>query len=92
MKGSDRPVRKDGFLTQELDDEVVLYNPARSEALCLNATAALIWGLCDGETTVDEIQRMMSEAFPDAPGISQDVLDALDILQGNDSVSLACTT
>ncbi|MFN0263224.1 PqqD family protein [Tepidamorphus sp. 3E244] len=89
MQGSDKPVRIDGFLTQELDDEVVLYHPERSEALCLNATAALIWGLCNGETTVAEIQHLMAEAFPEVPDISRDVMDALDALQRNESIKLS---
>ena len=65
MRDADRPRRRDGFLLQELDDEILLYHPQHTRAVYMNATATLIWGLCDGATPVVEIIRVLEQAFPD---------------------------
>ena len=86
MQESDRPLRRDGFLTQKLDDEIVLFDPSQTQALCLNATASLIWGLCDGETTVAEMVQLLRDAFPDAPDVATDVHEALGLFSEHDAV------
>ena len=50
-----RPRRCADVQLATLDDEAVLYHPARKTALALNATASSIWQLCDGERTLIEI-------------------------------------
>ena len=47
----------------ELDDELVLYDPARDEVHYLNATAALVFQLCDGSATVRELSTEIAEAL-----------------------------
>lgn len=47
----------------ELDDELVLYDPARDEVHYLNATAALVFRLCDGSVTVKELSTEIGEAM-----------------------------
>lgn len=89
MQDSDRPVRETKFLVEEFDDEVILYHPDRSEALCLNVTASLIWSLCDGATSVAEIGQLLRGAFPDAPDMVDDVREALDHLSRNAAIRLA---
>ncbi len=89
MEDSDRPQRRDGFLTQELDGEVVLFDPEQTRALCLNATASLIWGLCDGKTTVAEIVQLLRDAFPDAQDVAGDVHQALADFSQHEAVRVA---
>ena len=79
MEVSDRPLRRDGYLMQELDDEIVLFDPNKTHALCLNATASLIWGLCDGANTVGEMVQLLRDAFPDAEDVAADVREALEL-------------
>jgi len=63
MTTASRPkVRKDLDIV-ELDDELVLYDPARDEVHYLNATAALVFGLCDGSATVKEIATDIAGAI-----------------------------
>jgi len=50
--GSIPRARREGLVIQELPDEVLVYDRERDKAHCLNQTAALIWGYCDGKTTV----------------------------------------
>ena len=53
MKRSERlPLAlRDNLVIRELDDETLVYDLDRDEAHCLNHTAALVWELCDGQTT-----------------------------------------
>ncbi len=46
--------RRDGLVIRELDDETLVYDLKRDEALCLNQTAALVWAQCDGKTTAKQ--------------------------------------
>jgi hypothetical protein len=66
MDDSTTPRRQTGFLLQPLDDEMLLYHPEQTKAIYMNASATVIWGLCDGEATVTEITRLLQEAFPEA--------------------------
>jgi len=47
--------RQDKLLVREMGDEVVVYDLERHRAHCLTRTTALIWRLCDGQTTVAEL-------------------------------------
>ena len=47
--------RRDGVVTEQVDGETLLYVGATHQALSLNASAARIWSLCDGERTVAAI-------------------------------------
>jgi hypothetical protein len=47
--------RKEGLLLQELDGELLVYNQQTNRASCLNPTAALVFRLCDGKTTVGQM-------------------------------------
>ncbi len=49
----ERPkARSQGLTVQELDTEVMVYDETAARAHCLNATAAMVWRYCDGNTTV----------------------------------------
>ena len=45
----------------ELDDELVLYDPARDEVHYLNSAAAIVFQLCDGSATVKEVAGDIAE-------------------------------
>ncbi len=53
--------RRDGLLSTNLDDEVVVYDPQRKRAHSLNRTAVAVWNHCDGSTPIDELRRLASE-------------------------------
>jgi len=46
------PRRVDGIVTRTLGAKLILYNPESREVSVLNASAAAVWELCDGETPV----------------------------------------
>jgi len=65
MDTPQRPNRAEGYNLEPLDDELLLYHPARTQAIYMNATATLIWGLCDGRP-IEAITETLVAAYPDA--------------------------
>ena len=50
-----RPKRTEGVTLRRSQDEIMLYDPASDRLHYVNATAAAIWELCDGETDRSEM-------------------------------------
>jgi hypothetical protein len=72
------PIRKDDYRLEQLDDELLLYHPNEEKIVYLNQTGSLIWGLCDGSHNIEQIIRLLSDAFPDAAeAIPSDVRKAV---------------
>ena len=70
-----------GIVVEEMDGEVLLYRPSTHKAIHLNGTAAVIWKLCDGTRTANDIADCLTAEFPNAnsdiPREVQDVIDRL---------------
>ena len=57
-----KPVAKtEGLVTQELADELLVYDERKHKAHCLNETAWKIWEECTGEQNVAEISQRTSK-------------------------------
>ncbi len=76
-----------GFELEEIDGELLLYSPSSTRSVFMNSTASVIWRLCDGEQTVDQIIDLLSEAFPEASeSIKQDVTDSINLFIENGAI------
>ncbi len=51
--------RRAGLITEELPEEILVYDLRRHRSYCLNRTAALVWRHCDGQTPVAELARLL---------------------------------
>ena len=51
------------LLASELDGDISLYDPVRSNVHVLNSTASDVWRLLDGEHTLDEIVELMARSY-----------------------------
>jgi hypothetical protein len=75
--GSSRPVRREGADAVALDDNVALYDDVGQLLIMLNSSAAAIWELCDGTTTLDDMMRELADRHEadaaDAGVIGRDV-------------------
>jgi PqqD family protein of HPr-rel-A system len=60
-------VRRDDVRVQELDGEVLLYDGEAGDTHHLNATAALIWRACDGQTSPQEMAERLTDAYEVKP-------------------------
>jgi hypothetical protein len=52
-------------LLEDMDGELLLYNPINSTTLHLNDPSAIVWNLCNGEATVQQMVDAVQEAYPD---------------------------
>ncbi len=51
--------RREGILTREIGDELILYDRATHVAHRLNAIAAVVWGHCDGRRSIQELAQVV---------------------------------
>ena len=58
-----RITKRTDILSQEIDDETVLFDPKNRNSYALNQIGRIIWQLCDGEHTPYEISEEISEAL-----------------------------
>jgi hypothetical protein len=88
---SDRvPTHAAGCQTERLGDETLVFCPAVAETIYLNDTAALVWGLCDGSRTVQQIVHLLRQAYPeDAARVAGDVEQTLRGLQERGAIRFA---
>jgi len=73
--------RTDRFMTKDLGDEFLLYDPDGERIHILNGTAREILLLCDGRHTVEDCIAAVVRVFEiDEPTARRDVLKVLDRL------------
>ncbi len=53
--GELRPLGRNDLLTRELDGEFFLYDPVTDRVALINQSAAVVFDLCNGSLTEDEI-------------------------------------
>jgi len=70
--------------TEVVAGEMLLYEPRQTRAVYLNPTAALVFGLCDGNRSVGDIMRTITECYSDdAASVSDDIFAAVKELQAS---------
>ena len=57
------PLSRADLIVKELAGEVLVYDETSTKAYCLNKSAATIWGMCDGKTSMSEMARRAAVAF-----------------------------
>ena len=60
------PKQQLGYYSEEMDGEHLLYRLGGKKALYLNESAALVWNLCDGQRTMQEIVDVLKQAYPES--------------------------
>jgi hypothetical protein len=56
--------RSTGLVIRELPGETVVYDRESHRAHCLNATASLVFGHCDGRRTIEELADLLGTDEP----------------------------
>ena len=72
-------LESDNLILEQLPDELMIFDPDRNKAFCLNQTAAFVWRHCDGKTTIPEMTELLREDWG-KPVDEQVVCFALDLL------------
>src|SRR5215467_9027035 len=78
--------RTEALVTQELPDELLVYDLNRHRAHCLNKTAAAVWKHCDGYTNISGAIRLLEaehgvQVDADAILLALDQLDRARLLE-----------
>lgn len=78
MFASTKPRRVADYRLEQMDNELLLFHPGKTQVLYCNDTASLIWQLCDGQHTPQEIITLLSDSYPEsAQEIAKDVQTTL---------------
>jgi hypothetical protein len=74
------PLVRQDLVTQDLGSELMLYDPKNDSAHVLNHTAMVIFRLCDGKHSIEEITREVKGRFEVKEGydLSRDIEDFLE--------------
>jgi hypothetical protein len=65
---TDLPTRRDGLEVNDVADGCVVYDAASDRVHYLNGTAAIVFELCTGDISVDEMAAFLQRTFElDAP-------------------------
>lgn len=84
-----KPKINDDFKLEEIDGEVLLYSPKATQAIYLNASASVIWQLCTGEFTTQEIIDLLQQQFPDeSASIAKDINETITQLVDCEAIEL----
>jgi hypothetical protein len=76
-------------ILEDMGEEALLYHPVTTAAIQLNASSLLIWQLCDGINSVDDIVETIVESYPGQHSlISEDVLDVVGKLLDSQALEL----
>lgn len=76
-----RPSVVEGLAVEEVRDGLTVFDPATDRVHYLNATAAIVFTLCDGTHTASEIASFVAESFEldEPPG--GEIEDCLSMLR-----------
>lgn len=79
MEGTPQRLTAANLVIEELPEELMIYDPNRKKAFCLNQTAALVWKQANGSRTVEEIADLMAKQTG-SPVSGEMVRYSLDVL------------
>jgi hypothetical protein len=75
---------------ENVDGELLLYNPDDKRLLYCNETASLVWHLCDGSRSTEEIAALLAAEYPEAAEtIPADVEETVGTFLESGAVRLA---
>jgi hypothetical protein len=77
-----KPMRKFGITSRTVGHETILSSDTEKAIHILNPTAKLVWDLCDGQHSLEEIEMKMRSSFavPAEYPVSEDIRKILLVL------------
>ncbi len=77
-----RPRRRQDVVDRSADTEHLVLDRRNGQLHRLNATAAVVWGLCDGEHSLVEMVAKVKADFEDVPDdLEEDIQRVIDQLE-----------
>lgn len=77
-----KPQARDDLDVEELEDEILVYDPESEKTYNFNGTGAFVWSLCDGDHTLETMVRGIDNVADgtERETIERDVLDFVEEL------------
>jgi hypothetical protein len=82
------PQRESECVEEVIEGEIVLYAVNAEKAFYLNESSALIWQLIDGQRSIEQIESLLTDAYPEAVSLQEDLMDALEKMRTSGVVRL----
>jgi hypothetical protein len=82
------PQRDAGCVEEVLEGEIVLYSSCSAKAFYLNESAALVWQLIDGERSIAQMELLLTDAYPEAVTLMDDLSEAIEVLRKHGVIHL----
>jgi len=77
------PKQAFGFFVEEMEGENLLYRLGAHKAIHLNDSATVIWKLCDGSRSIQDIVELLEKEYPGSEAaVAADVREAIELLVG----------
>ncbi|MBL4670832.1 MAG: PqqD family protein [Arenicella sp.] len=74
-------------LLEDMDGEMLLYNPSNATTLHLNGPSAIVWELCSGDNSVATMIHALQQAYPaQKDQIESDVIAVINELTENGAI------
>ena len=71
-----------------MEGEIVLYSACSTKAFYLNGPAAVVWQLIDGKRSVAEMEVLLTDAYPEAATLKDDLSEAIELLRKHGLIHL----
>jgi len=82
------PLRAEDAAWRTVGGELIVVSAGSANIVALNGTAALVWEMADGVTSVDEMADALAEAFDvAAPDAEHDIEEFLGVLDSEGLLS-----
>lgn len=90
MNNSNKYKQAENCLLEDMDGEMLLYNPDNAMTLHLNGPSVIVWELCDGQKSVQEIIDLVKEAYPEqADQVADDIATVIEDLSARNVLVVA---
>jgi len=78
------PAINQDYRVEKFENEIILYTISGTKVIALNETAYMVYQLCNGELTVGEMVKMLSDAYPgQEEAIRADTISAVETMRDN---------
>ncbi len=89
MEDGLRPCGRHDLTIEELEGEVVIFDPLTNLTHRLNQSAAFIFLSCDGKTSLEEIRTLYQDSFQLAKDVAErDIQSVVETLSKSSLISL----
>ena len=89
MLDSQIPFQNAELKLERFDNEILLYSITDTQAIYLNETAFLVYGMCGSGQSIGQIITLFEDAYPEQKvTIRSDVINALEHLIANRAIIL----